>query len=318
MSRDQFIPPAEKYHYVQYFHSVGRDTINVGFARKFANEVDWSGGSFPLLTLSVVWSGKGTYIDEDQRKYQLGPGSVFLRIPGRPHQMLVDVDSGWFEFFIGFFFMSPNLELATSEKGYMPFNRRQRGGRLKLKAVPGQEDSWVLPMCNHIFRLAELGPVRQVEVTEELFNDCVAFMERFRQEKDLIQLPLETMSMVSRILHASRSLNSESLITRVQSILKQNVTSSTSLEGLLKNLPLGYVAIRKRFREATGMSLGQYQIQCRLDEAFQLLHKGKSILEVARLLGYSDHFYFSKQFAQKFGYPPSFVRRKRPAPDKPR
>ena len=50
--------------------------------------------------------------------------------------------------------------------------------------------------------------------------------------------------------------------------------------------------------------------------ADRLLHEGRSIQEVAGLLGYSDQFAFSKQFKRSMGISPSISQRSRsPLPD---
>ena len=56
-----------------------------------------------------------------------------------------------------------------------------------------------------------------------------------------------------------------------------------------------------------GHNIGEYQIQCRMEEAVNMLMRGVSVKETAFNLGYKDQFFFSKQFHQKLGYPPSAI-----------
>ena len=44
-----------------------------------------------------------------------------------------------------------------------------------------------------------------------------------------------------------------------------------------------------------------------MEEAVNMLMRGVSVKETAFNLGYKDQFFFSKQFHQKLGYPPSAI-----------
>ncbi len=68
--------------------------------------------------------------------------------------------------------------------------------------------------------------------------------------------------------------------------------------------------LRKRFREETGMTLGQYMEDLLFFRARQLLTQSRgSIGEISRELGFSDQFYFSRRFKEKFNQTPSRFRR---------
>ena len=63
------------------------------------------------------------------------------------------------------------------------------------------------------------------------------------------------------------------------------------------------------FRKFKGISPGEFIIHCRLEAAKTLLHTSShSITRIAELLGYSDVYFFSKQFHQKVHMTPSEFR----------
>lgn len=73
---------------------------------------------------------------------------------------------------------------------------------------------------------------------------------------------------------------------------------------------MGYEALRKRFRVYTGISVGQYAIQVRVNRAKELLLRSDLPLEkLAVQLGYPDCFSFCKQFKQHTGVSPSGFRK---------
>jgi AraC family transcriptional regulator of arabinose operon len=64
-----------------------------------------------------------------------------------------------------------------------------------------------------------------------------------------------------------------------------------------------------KFKELLGITVQEYQVQCRLEKAEFLLHYGgMSVTETSNALGYKDVYYFSKQFKKHFGKNPSDIR----------
>ncbi|GAB4463016.1 MAG: hypothetical protein OHK0029_30970 [Armatimonadaceae bacterium] len=70
--------------------------------------------------------------------------------------------------------------------------------------------------------------------------------------------------------------------------------------------------LRRRFREATGVSLHTYVLQQRVGQARTLLTETDlSLAAIAERLGYDSLYYFARQFKQQVGVPPAQYRRTR-------
>ena len=70
--------------------------------------------------------------------------------------------------------------------------------------------------------------------------------------------------------------------------------------------------LRRRFRQQMGMSIHQYALNQRLAEAQRLLRDSElPIKAIADELGYSDVFFFSRQFKQHSGVTPGMYRQSR-------
>ena len=75
---------------------------------------------------------------------------------------------------------------------------------------------------------------------------------------------------------------------------------------------MSVTTLRRQFRQATGQTLHQHHLQCRVTEAKRRLSDtDEPIKFVAQRLGYRDVFYFSRQFRQLTGTSPAAYRRSR-------
>jgi AraC-like DNA-binding protein len=70
------------------FRSMGgvnsRERMGAGFIKKHGIKVDFSNVDYPHYALVYILKGRGIYIDETGRKYELEPGNYFQRFPGEP------------------------------------------------------------------------------------------------------------------------------------------------------------------------------------------------------------------------------------------
>lgn len=79
---------------------------------------------------------------------------------------------------------------------------------------------------------------------------------------------------------------------------------------MAKRYGMGYATFRRRFKEMTGRSPLDYQIQIRLNRAAQLLRTSElTAREIAHGLGYAHVHFFSRQFKKRFGKSPQHFRR---------
>lgn len=106
-------------------------------------------------------------------------------------------------------------------------------------------------------------------------------------------------------------------------VTKYSPAVETAIQYIRANVHMGLTArevahalfvsesgLRKRFREETGMTLGQYMDDLLFVRARQLLAQGRgSIGEISRELGFSDQYYFSRRFKEKFKQTPTRFRK---------
>jgi len=97
---------------------------------------------------------------------------------------------------------------------------------------------------------------------------------------------------------------------RVLTWMREQVFGRPDYQDLAAAMNMAESTLRRRFRQATGVPLHTKYLELKLDAARELLSGSTlSIEQAAYRLGYSDVYYFSRQFAQHFGVPPAAFRR---------
>ena len=83
-------------------------------------------------------------------------------------------------------------------------------------------------------------------------------------------------------------------------------------DSLARRLNMGLSTLRRRFRAASGIAIHDYVIQCRMAAARKCLaDTDEPIKQIAKRLGYSDLYFFTRQFRERIGVPPAEYRRSR-------
>lgn len=102
--------------------------------------------------------------------------------------------------------------------------------------------------------------------------------------------------------------DTDSVIQAAKSLLMQ-LQSGKSMEAIADELTMGYAKFRKLFKNYTGMSPGQFQLQHRITRAMNLLQQDElSVSQVAYECGFDTLPYFTRAFKKKTGKSPSAYR----------
>ena len=99
---------------------------------------------------------------------------------------------------------------------------------------------------------------------------------------------------------------------RIQPILDRlnaNPGQRHSVGEMAHEAGLSQVQFTRRFKRLTGESPNHYLMRRRIERASQLIQQSPfKIEEIAETLGYSDVYFFSRQFKRIAGFPPSYLR----------
>ena len=189
------------------------------------------------------------------------------------------------------------------------------GGSVDLKNLPGYVN---------LFNFQHSGEERYSKlnsVDEQTLAKLVSSIEIIRNEITL-WLPgwrenayFEFMRMLVLLLRTcvpadSVSVNNIFQIGQIIRIMEKDCTQNYSLKQLAKMVNMSPSCFRHNFTEITGTPPGEYLINLRLRKALLLLNFPNSIVEVARLSGFSDSNYFARMIRKRTGYTPKEIQSK--------
>ena len=93
----------------------------------------------------------------------------------------------------------------------------------------------------------------------------------------------------------------------IRNYIQNNYHRNISLEELAAMARCSTSHFRMLFKQTVGMTASQYLTMVRIEKAKDFLISGEmNVSEAAEAVGYRDIFYFSRQFKQVTGHPPSF------------
>lgn len=105
------------------------------------------------------------------------------------------------------------------------------------------------------------------------------------------------------------SLHQDEIIIDAQEWLRQHCTEEISLDNLAKQLGLSPRTFSRRFKQAAGITAGNYLQSLRLNNAKELLRTSNlAVAEIATRSGYFDSSYFCLRFRKLMGQTPRAYR----------
>ena len=123
--------------------------------------------------------------------------------------------------------------------------------------------------------------------------------------KELVAAALGHMMLAD--LFSGRGTHRPNYVKETRDAINSLYMTDISVAEIAEGLGLDRRYLSRIFRRDMGMTVMDYLIKVRMEEAKRLLLSGLSVSRVAELVGYNDSFYFSKSFKKYFGVAPSTV-----------
>ena len=104
--------------------------------------------------------------------------------------------------------------------------------------------------------------------------------------------------------------NNSDLVIRTKDIIEKNLSINLTVNDIADKLFVSPSAVRKKFKEEMGISIGKYIDDSIMNAAENdVRNSNMSIHQISEKLGFCDQFYFSRRFSQKFGIAPMHYRK---------
>lgn len=231
--------------------------------------------------LLYITAGEGSFESASCKLTKVVAGTILLLFPGEWHTYRPLKDKGWNEYWVGF------------NGSYM-------------KQLTG----------NHFF--SRKSPVYNVGFNEQivaLFNQGI---ETANYQKMAYQQVLSgiTSLLLGFIFYAEKnnSFRDKAIIAQIDKarmMMREKTGDDVTAESIAKTLNIGYSWFRRVFKQYTGFSPAQYQLEIKLQKSKELLAStGLPVKEIAFHLNFESASYFVTFFKSKTGLSPGEYRDK--------
>lgn len=226
-----------------------------------------------------ISKGHGQFISSHQKQTTVKAGDLLVLFPGEWHNYYPDEDSGWDEYWVGF--RGSYFEQLRSKQFFSIDNPVLHIG-ISNSLIGLYED---------LARTAENEKAGyQIMMAGILQHITSTIIFKYKNK------PFHDSYIIEKLAAARR-------------IMKEQIEEPISPEVIATQLGLGYSWFRRMFKDYTGVSPAQYQIQLRLIRAKELLTRTTlNISEIAYQLHFENAGQFATFFKKREGLTPSEYR----------
>lgn len=242
----------------------------------------WSTGRrLSEYQILYITRGQGTFESELTGIRKINAGDVFLLFPNVWHRFKPDESTGWDEYWVEF---DGELIRYYRDKEFLTPN----------------------------------NPTITIGIQQPIAENYLKIIDLIKEEKPGFQyiatgILLQILGQIFafRKYHSFEGKAIEQQIKQAKLLILEGLDQYLSQESIAKDIGMGYSLYRKKFKEYTGVSPAQYQIQLRINKAKDLLiTTNQTFKELAHELGFESTDYFFRLFRQKTGVTPSEFREK--------
>ena len=117
--------------------------------------------------------------------------------------------------------------------------------------------------------------------------------------------------LFAHLHHVFLSGEENAALLRVMREIQENFAAPQTIASLAQEMRMSQAALSQLVKKHTEKTYSELISEKRLEKACEYLtYSGESIVRIAELTGYSDQFYFSKQFKRAFGESPKAYRKR--------
>ena len=157
--------------------------------------------------------------------------------------------------------------------------------------------------------IAFKGERASVFQSERSVYPCSA--EPFLRIRELLDADVSDFDLYTSIVYDiiyrvfGASEHSADTLSKIRKYIRYNYMTELSADGVARSFGYERTYLYRIFKKRYGISIKEYIIKVRMENARAFLLEGRSVAETAALTGYKDEFNFSRGYKKHFGYSPS-------------
>jgi AraC-like DNA-binding protein len=241
-------------------------------------------GEFQIL---MIAEGRGVLETRRGGRRHVRAGQAFVLFPDEWHRYRPIPHVGWRELWIGF-----GGDYATH------LMRQFFDVRSPVIAPPNSAELAVL-MQQLVADATGLAANPRRVATQPVIAPRAALRIRI----------LELIALLHRSMRNTTRDGQVGVLESARVGILTHATEKIDWRAMARRYGLGYATFRRQFKQMTGRSPLDYQIQVRLNRAAEMLKSSSlTVQEVSQRLGYTHVHFFSRQFKKRFGKAPQQFR----------
>ncbi|WP_020620787.1 response regulator [Paenibacillus daejeonensis] len=287
--------------------------------------------STPCMTAEL--SERSRQLHANVNEYLKGGISAVLTEPGIFRQDLVPMHGSAVSalrsqvgegsgYFLSLAELPKKVRFQSLSSLYEPpmFNQLLEAGRWdefdeRLKRLASEYDALHGPTVEHLDEIQSVlmsafhyvAHTNRVLLTE-LVGDELTHRTLFRSLTQLLQWARGIANTLRDKLETRSVSQHDALLHTIEAFVSERL-SSISLQSIADHVQLHPVYVSKLFKQLKGISISEYILRVRMEQATYLLkHSQDKIYAIAEKVGYSNSQYFIKVFRDQFGKTPQEYR----------
>lgn len=243
----------------------------------------------------LICMNKNAYVIKDNDTVTMSAGDILFVPPGITHALITEDDGA--ETFVVSFICSNDEYLRSLQDGF--FRAKEPMYTLVKSMIRELADTFSPPSGS--LRLLRFIPKSTSPVGAEQMICC--YLEQF-----LILLLREATMEKGNVVSSGRFREAFQtyLTDQVTEYIRQHLGEPLTVQSIADHFHYSRARLSSLYKEATGISIGEFITDARIQEAKKMLHENvKSIAQISEELGFSSPQYFSFKFTKATGVPPS-------------